>query len=86
MFKRLLLFVVMLLLVGLVYGQPPFPGHGRENNAGSKEGCIYEIDNDGNIVDGSLGTATLFMVSLGVIFLFYEVRKNNKAVKEDKRL
>lgn len=86
MFKRVMLFVVMVLLVGVVISQPPFPGHGSENNAGSKEGCIYEIDKDGNIVDGSLGTATLFMVSLGVIFLFYEVRKNNKSVKENKRL
>ena len=86
MFKRVLLFVVMFLLEGAVISQPPFPRHGKDNNAGSKDGCIYEIDKDGNIVDGSLGTATLFMVSLGVIFLFYEVRKNNKTVKENKRL
>lgn len=86
MFKRVMLFVVMVLLVGVVISQPPFPRHGKDNNAGSKEGSIYEIDKDGNIVDGSLGTATLFMVSLGVIFLFYEVRKNNKSVKENKRL
>lgn len=86
MYKRLLLFIVMLLLVVVVKSQPPFPGHGKDNNAGIKGGSIYEIDKNGDVVDGSLGTATLFMLSLGVVFLFYGVRKNNKVFKEDKGL
>lgn len=68
MYKRMIVFVVALVFIEVGFCQPPLPDHGKKNNVGCKEGCIYE--------NGALTTATAFMLTLATGVLFYRVRKN----------
>ncbi|GEM_PF-2210277 len=80
MFKRLGMFVVCLLYLCSLIGQPPLPNHGSRNNASVKQNSIIELDKNNNPVP--VGTSTTLLLSLCIIFFIYKVRRNSSLTKD----
>ncbi|MDO5759547.1 MAG: hypothetical protein Q4Q06_00815 [Bacteroidota bacterium] len=78
MLKRILIFLVASFCALSVFCQPPLPTHGSKNNAGNKQGCVIEIDENGNVINFPLTPATSLLLVMGATSLYYRIKRNNK--------